>query len=333
MRLSKSWIGGTVGVLIALARPLVWIIDRIGEVDVVHTHLGEVGLFLDSGWGTLTTVLGGCGLIAWSIHFALTKREAHTYSGPINTYVAAAPGYRTGEGEISKTVWLPIRDLFAHIHPQPFRNESEKEEVGRDVIDQISSGQLAVMGRRIEGSKRLALEPIPMENWARAKFTYWFLDKGSEQALHVDCPQDARGSASRQYADLRVNRDQAEEVWSFIPLKDAARMAYEQIRESFLAKTAERMGKTPDGIVKFLANSIYLYHPVYAQRPPSSLRELVPQTLRPSTEVIEGCDGIVEFFDRSMPLYIHPLVMRSDLDAFIEWGKATTLEVEPATNY
>jgi hypothetical protein len=97
---------------------------------------------------------------------------------------------------------MPIRELFFHIHPRPFTDDDDKEAVGREVMDQLSAEQLSAWGRRIEGSRRLALEPIPMNNFRRARFTYWFLDEGNEQSLHVDCYQTESQTASWQYADF-----------------------------------------------------------------------------------------------------------------------------------
>jgi hypothetical protein len=94
---------------------------------------------------------------------------------------------------------------------------------------------------------------------------------------------------------LRVNRERALEIWSYIPLKDAARIAYEKTRDSVLAKTAERFGKNPDDILHYFASSIFLYHPVYAQKPPSTLRESNGPGQRPFRPSLQNrsCGGVL----------------------------------------
>lgn len=267
-------------------------------------------------------------IVGGVVYLYFARGVVHIHHGELTAHSKPDAGL---DLQVNRAVWLPIRDLFAYIHPQLFANEAERNTVGKDVIDQISSGQLAVWGRRIDGSKRLALEPIPFENWRHAKFTYWFLDSNNEQMLHVDCPIEAGKSwPARQYADIRVNREQAERIWSYIPLKDAARIAYERTRESVFAKVAERFGKTPEGILHYIASSLFLYHPIYAQKPPSTLREPVPQELRPSMRVFDDCDGIGYISERH-PIFIHPLVTGSDLEVFVAWAQAATLQAEAPT--
>jgi hypothetical protein len=228
-------------------------------------------------------------------------------------------------------IGMPIRELFAHIHPLPFHDDADRENVGRAVIDEIASANLGIWGRRIDGSKRLALEPIPHQVFARAKFTYWFLDEKNEQMLHVDCPVDASGSASRQYADLRVDRAQAGVIWSFIPLKDAARIVYERARESITAKAAEAEGGTPDGILLWFAQMMFIYTTVYAQRPPSTVRETVPVTTRGHMRVLGDCSSIGTTYEK-LPTYTHPTIAGMDLEAFISWAKSGELfQVEAPT--
>lgn len=72
-------------------------------------------------------------------------------------------------------------------------------------------------GRRIENSKRLALAEIPAQEWRRAKFTYWFLKEDDGVSLDVDCYQPSQGTASLQYADLRVCQAQMLTIWPGTP--------------------------------------------------------------------------------------------------------------------
>lgn len=216
--------------------------------------------------------------------------------------------------------FMPIRELFYHIHPRPFTDTDSKEAVGREVMDQLSAERLAAWGRQIVGTKRLALAPIALHLFRQAKLTYWFLDEGGERSLHIECIATTVGNGTYQFADLHVDREQALAIWSYLPLRDAARMAYEQTRESAVAAAAERFGETPDGVLHYFASSIFLYHPVYAQLAPSTLRELIPPSLRPSLRVLEDCETITPV-SGGKPTYVHALVKRSDLDAFVEWAR------------
>jgi hypothetical protein len=112
-----------------------------------------------------------------------------------------------------------IRDLFFHICPTGFLTQLDKHNIGRQVIDRFSDGQLKVWGRLIEDSRRRALTEIPKDQWQRANFgSYWFLDEGDNtQVLHAICEAPSRGAASRQYADLQVNRAQATSIWIMPP--------------------------------------------------------------------------------------------------------------------
>jgi hypothetical protein len=107
----------------------------------------------------------------------------------------------------------PIRYLFEHIHPAPYRTFLEKERVGHQVMEKFSSGALRVWGREIVDSKRMPLAEIPKEAWRSSRFTYWFLDGGdaSTDICHMEC--DGPQRAPRLYCDLQVNRGQLESVW------------------------------------------------------------------------------------------------------------------------
>lgn len=280
-----------------------WIGPTISD-DAIRQRLIA---FLASPYLGLGLIILGLAYLYWLSHRSMRE--------PAPAAPAHHPTHQIG---------MPIRELFEHIHPQPFSTEAEKEEVGRAIIDHIASDHMAAWGRRIDGSKRLALEPIPYQNFARAKLTYWFLADDSEQALHLDCPIEGAGSASRQYADLRVNRDQAERIWSFVPLKDAARIVYERARESITAKAAEAEGKSPEGILLWFAQMIFAFGTVYAQRPPSTIRELVPVTVRGHMRVREDCASIGVTSDR-YPTYTHVVVAGMDLEAFVGWANSGEL--------
>jgi hypothetical protein len=43
---------GVVGLALTFTKPVIWVIDKVGEVDVVSDHLGQLGPFLNGGWGS-----------------------------------------------------------------------------------------------------------------------------------------------------------------------------------------------------------------------------------------------------------------------------------------
>jgi hypothetical protein len=58
---------GLFGSCVALTKPIIWIIDRLSEIDFLATYGGEFGRFLDTGFGTLASAVVGCAIIGFSI--------------------------------------------------------------------------------------------------------------------------------------------------------------------------------------------------------------------------------------------------------------------------
>jgi hypothetical protein len=69
---------------------------------------------------------------------------------------------------------------------------------------------------------------------------------------------------------------------------------------------------------------IFAYGTVYAQRPPSTIRELAPTATRGYMRVREDCASIGITSDR-FPAYVHVVVADMDLDSFIGWTKSGEL--------
>ncbi|HTV31507.1 MAG TPA: hypothetical protein VME69_00090 [Methylocella sp.] len=67
MQKFKTFFIAAVGAVTTSTKPIIAMIDRLAEIDFMHTYLGVAGDFLATGWGTLVTVLGGMWLIAWAI--------------------------------------------------------------------------------------------------------------------------------------------------------------------------------------------------------------------------------------------------------------------------
>jgi len=165
---------------------------------------------------------------------------------------------------------MSIRELFFHIHPEPFTDEPDKVSVGREVIEEFSIPRLSVWGQRLEGSKRLPLAAIDSQEWQRAKFTYWFLDEGNEQSLHVECSPLMPGVLPHQYANLNVNRSKVETIWRWVSLRDAAILVYEATQGMAIANMAEKTSTSPDDIIEYFASHLLGECRVYAKRVPST---------------------------------------------------------------
>jgi hypothetical protein len=108
-----------------------------------------------------------------------------------------------------------IQQLFYYLRPNISPNGPTAlwDEVGGDVLDKLSSGQLHAWGREIvRGATTtfLSLAAIDRTYWRRARFTYAFLLEEHERDVHAT--QHAP-SALPDYADLQVNRENAVKLW------------------------------------------------------------------------------------------------------------------------
>jgi hypothetical protein len=107
---------------------------------------------------------------------------------------------------------------------------------------------------------------------------------------------------------------------TFIPLHEAARMAYEQTRGTIVAGFAESAVGTkkrmPDDILDWYANSISTKFPIYGKRPPSTMQELIPQELIPQTSFVGGARGL-KYYVQTEPTFIDLMMKRRDLRSYL----------------
>jgi hypothetical protein len=59
---------GIAGFAVGFAKPIIWLINMLGEIDLVGTYLPTVNTFIESGLGTAATVLGGALIVAYAIY-------------------------------------------------------------------------------------------------------------------------------------------------------------------------------------------------------------------------------------------------------------------------
>jgi hypothetical protein len=137
----------------------------------------------------------------------ITARTIHT----INVHPPSVPDTAV----YSVPDW-PIHDLFYYLRPDiNLRGPtSEFDEIGNDVLDKLSTGQLGGWGREmVRGATTtyLNLAPIDRSYWRAARFTYVFLLDGHELDIHVT---QSRPSSLPDYGDLRVSRADAVKLWT-----------------------------------------------------------------------------------------------------------------------
>lgn len=109
-----------------------------------------------------------------------------------------------------------IQELFYYLRPDisPGGSTELWDEVGNDVLDKLSTGQLQAWGREILRSPTksfLNLAPIDRSYWKTARFTFAFLLDGHDRDLHAT---QRTPSGLPDYADLRVSRRNAVQLWT-----------------------------------------------------------------------------------------------------------------------
>ena len=102
-----------------------------------------------------------------------------------------------------------IRELFYHIMPPDEIMKGENyRKVGLEVQDKLAAGQLLAWGRRVRGRP---LQPIGLQFWAQADFTFWFLGDHGNDAEHAK--SHSLLTEDEAYSDIRVNKGAASRIW------------------------------------------------------------------------------------------------------------------------
>jgi hypothetical protein len=164
--------------------------------------------------GAITWVMAGATGLAipaiWrGLKFAVSWLGSNKQNRTPKSHPAPDPSQALIDRPKAPANW-PIRELFFHIRPDLLDSGRQDlwDEVGMDVLDKLSTGQLKAYGRLADTGQTKPLTEIPKTYWGDARFTYWFLDKGHEQTVHVE-----NKKAGMAYRDLRVSRDHALELW------------------------------------------------------------------------------------------------------------------------
>jgi len=149
----------------------------------------------------------------------LTQNIASSYqSGGITAHTVNADTINLHPPSISSSGGAPdlsIHDLFYYLRPNLRANgpSENRDEVGGEVLDKLSSGQLQAWGREIARGTTTtyySLTPIARSYWRAARFTFVFLLEDHERDLHAT---QLAPSNLPDLADLWVNRDNAVQLW------------------------------------------------------------------------------------------------------------------------
>jgi hypothetical protein len=107
---------GLFGSCVALTKPIIWIIDRLSEADFLATYCGKFGRFLDTGYGTLISVVVGCAIIGVSIFKGLqapapaVKKRFVAPAPSASASIAATQSLVVADKADPKTIFIPRMD-------------------------------------------------------------------------------------------------------------------------------------------------------------------------------------------------------------------------------
>jgi hypothetical protein len=109
---------------------------------------------------------------------------------------------------------LPIRELFFYIDPDCLGNSGKNAiDIGNDILDKLSTGQIAAWGRDANAGRRPPLVKIGNDYWAHAQFNYsFFHQEGNDEEVFIDAEPRGRNDVP-SYGDLQFNRAEVEAIW------------------------------------------------------------------------------------------------------------------------
>ncbi len=110
-----------------------------------------------------------------------------------------------------------------------------------------------------------------------------------------------------------------------IPLTEAARIAYEQLRGTLWGTAAERSraDSSPDGILDYMGTGLSLKIPIFGKFPPSTILERVP-TNQLGSGSIEGGAKFLQLRDKHRTRITDLIVRKSSLRKAIREMKDST---------
>lgn len=119
-------IGGLIGTLVILIKPILWLVSVMGDIEFIATNLATIGKFLDTGWGTVATVLSGSALIAYSAYHGYRAQSVGSRQDTESEFISR-PTYETWDDVEGLTV-LQAACLWADIEPVISTNDLPRGE-------------------------------------------------------------------------------------------------------------------------------------------------------------------------------------------------------------
>jgi hypothetical protein len=74
---------GLLGWLVALVKPIAKVLNMASDIDLLANYFGATGKFLETGWGTLTSIVLGAVIIGYAVYRNMrraAKDESHRIS-------------------------------------------------------------------------------------------------------------------------------------------------------------------------------------------------------------------------------------------------------------
>jgi len=103
----------------------------------------------------------------------------------------------------------------------------------------------------------------------------------------------------------------------FMPLSEAARVAFEELPDTIWRVAATRWEDTPEGRLDWVATRLSLDIPIYGRVPPSQRLELIPKQEIRSGSISEGATSLQHWGD-AVPSYVDLAIKRRDLRPLID---------------
>jgi hypothetical protein len=199
MRRSLQIAAAVVGAAITFSKPIIKLIDRLSEMDFLATYAGAVGRFLETGWGTLTSVCIGTAIIGFSIYHGLKHQKASSPSGQrarlSSVTMKPDTAIATRQKEESDTIFYPRYeriDIPFIDDPAILLDRSRSSQNIALTIDAVLNEEtheyldelISVLGRERIGAPRLsAREELNLNRRIRELLV---LFKGNDVAIYAD---------------------------------------------------------------------------------------------------------------------------------------------------
>lgn len=201
---------GALGWLVVLIKPIRQLIEWLADVDFIWQNLDAIGRFLDTGWGTLTTVGLGALIVAHAVY-----RAGHIHRAKTKVPLAGLPTYIKEKKVKSKpfiSAWQAIEYIYNYrLALEPHR-EDHLERTCDEFQQAALDGKIEVFGR-----------PVGSDKYEKIGELFWNLGKIDPlQSQHPDGDGGVASSGDTTYIGVRVRQQQILDLWPKIDRKNSA---------------------------------------------------------------------------------------------------------------